>query len=44
MIEQHERDKERQQEITKMELEFRKKKEEEMKVMDERKKQEDKQN
>jgi len=44
MIEQHERDKERQVEVQKMELEFRKKKEEENRLADERKRQEERQN
>lgn len=42
MIEQHERDKERNVEVQKMELVFRKKKEEELRVEDDRKKFEDK--
>lgn len=42
MIGQHERDKERQVEIAKLELEFRKKKEEELRREEEYRKQEDK--
>ena len=38
LIEQHEKDKERKAEIGKMELEFRKVKEEEMRQLDEKKK------
>ena len=44
MIEQHEKDKIRQQEIGKMEIDYRKQKEEQLKLADERKRQEDKQN
>lgn len=44
MIEQHEKDKERLIEVQRMELDFRKKKEDENRKEDERKKAEDKQN